>query len=160
MEVTPHINDANEILVDLKPEVSAQSGSTTFATTGSLTQIPNFSVTNAQTQVLIKNGETIAIGGLMTDSSVSTENKVPVLGDIPGIGKIFRSKRRTQGDNNSKVETLFFITVTIVDTEGEPTLVKVPVASVSTPAVNMPQPLQSQFKTQNTGGSMASVEKI
>src|SRR3989338_4511364 len=66
MEVTPHINDADEILVDLKPEVSSQSGTTTFSasTTASFTQIPNFSVTNAETQVLIKNGETIAIGGL------------------------------------------------------------------------------------------------
>ncbi len=142
LEVTPHINNTNEILVDLKPEVSAQSGSTTFATTGSLTSIPNFSVTNAQTQVLIKNGETIAIGGLMTDSVVSTENKVPVLGDIPGIGKIFRSKRQTQGDNNSKVETLFFITVTIVDTEGEPTTTTAPQTSTIASA---PQGNQTSF---------------
>ena len=138
LEVTPHINNTNEILVDLKPEVSAQSGATTFATTGSLTQIPNFSVTNAQTQVLIKNGETIAIGGLMTDSAVSTENKVPVFGDIPGVGKFFRSKRRTQGENNSKAETLFFMTVTIVNTEGEPTTITVPQTSslASAPAAS------------------------
>ena len=141
MEVIPHINESNEILVDLKPEVSAQSGNTTFATSGSLTQIPNFSVTNAITQVLIKSGETIAIGGLMTDSYVTTEQKVPILGDIPGMGKIFRSKRRTEGDNNSKVETLFFITVTIVDTEGEPVVIHVPQAAVvnNLPASN-PQP--------------------
>ena len=161
MDVTPHINEADEILVNLKPEVSAQSGSTTFSssTSASFTSIPNFAVTNAETQVLIKNGETIAIGGLMTDSSVSTENKVPVLSDIPMVGKIFRSKRRTQGDNNSKVETLFFITVTIVDTEGEPTTLKVPVSSVTTPSVNMPQSLQAQV-TPNAGGTLASVEKI
>ena len=128
MDVVPHINDADEILVDLKPEVSAQSGSTTFSssTTASFTSIPNFAVTNAQTQVLIKNGETIAIGGLMTDSEVATEQKFPVLGDIPLVGKLFRSKRRTQGTNNQKEETIFFITVTIVDTEGEPTTVLVP----------------------------------
>lgn len=162
MEVTPHINETDEILVNLKPEVSAQSGSTTFSssTTASFTSIPNFAVTNAETQVLIKNGETIAIGGLMTDSTVSTEAKVPVLGDMPGIGKLFRSKRRAQGDNNSKVETLFFITVTIVDTEGEPTTLIVPKSIISTPSVNTPPPPQSQLNTQNTGGSVASVEKV
>ncbi len=167
LEVTPHINNSNEILVDLKPEVSAQSGSTTFATTGSLTQIPNFSVTNAQTQVLIKNGETIAIGGLMTDSVVSTENKVPILGDIPGIGKIFRSKRSTQGDNNSKVETLFFITVTIVDTEGEPTKVTVPQTSMigSAPPAGQAQKTGETLLTANakpgvTNKQSGSVEKV
>jgi len=162
MEVTPHINEADEILVNLKPEVSAQSGSTTFSssTTASFTSIPNFAVTNAETQVLIKNGETIAIGGLMTDSTVTTENKVPFLGDIPGFGKIFRSKRRTQGDNNSKVETLFFITVTIVDTEGEPVIVAVPVSGAPTPAVNLPNPPQSQLNSQSTGATVAGVEKI
>lgn len=162
MEVTPHINEANEILVNLKPEVSSQSGSTTFSSsiTASFTSVPNFAVTTAETQVLIKNGETIAIGGLMTDSSVSTENKVPVLGDIPGVGKIFRSKRRTQGANNEKVETLFFITVTIVDTEGEPTTLTVPVTTVSSPVVNVPQVPQSKLTAQNTGSSVTSVEKI
>lgn len=137
LNVTPHINNANEVLVDLKPEISSSSSTdvTTFASSGSLTQIPNFTVTNAETQVLIKSGETIAIGGLMTDASSSTEYKVPILGDIPLMGKIFRAKRRTQDTSNEKVETLFFVTVTIVDTEGEPTSVTVPQTSiiVSTP---------------------------
>lgn len=162
MDVTPHINEANEILVNLKPEVSSQSGSTTFSssTTASFTSIPNFSVTNAETQVLIKNGETIAIGGLLTDSMATTEQKIPVLGDIPFMGKLFRSQDRDSGDNNKKEETLFFITVTIVDTEGEPTTLTVPVSNVPAPSVNLPHPPQSQLSSQNTGSSVASVEKI
>lgn len=134
MEVTPHINDADEILVDLKPEVSSASGSTTFSasTTASFTSIPNFAVTNASTQVLIKSGETIAIGGLMTDTQDTTENKVPLLGDMPIVGKLFRSKRSAQGTSNEKAETLFFVTVTIVDTEGQPTLLQVSQANVTT----------------------------
>ena len=129
MEVTPHINDANEILVDLKPEVSARSGATTFSTstTASFTSIPNFAVTNAQTQVLIKNGETIAIGGLVSDSHEVTEEKIPILGDVPLLGKLFKSKRQTLGTTNQKEETLFFVTVTIVDPEGEPTGLTAPV---------------------------------
>ena len=135
MEVTPHINDADEILVDLKPEVSSQSGSTQFAsasnTTSSFTSIPNFAVTNAQTQVLIKSGETIAIGGLMTDARDVVETKVPFFGDLPVVGKIFRSKRQTQGTTNEKVETLFFITVSIVDTEGQPVKMRIPHGQVA-----------------------------
>lgn len=153
MEVTPHINDANEILVDLKPEVSATSGSTQFASssnvTSSFTQIPNFAVTTAQTQVLIKSGETIAVGGLLTDSLVTSEQKVPILGDAPFIGKIFRSKRRTQGDTNQKVETLFFVTVTIVDTEGQPTTLAMP-ASGAIAGAPLPAPAGvSGIGTQN-----------
>jgi len=121
LEVTPHINDANEILVDLKPEVSAQNGSQDFGN-GDFTDIPIFSVESAQTQVLIKSGETIAIGGLQTDSVDSSEVKVPILGDVPLLGKLFRSKRQTKGSDNRKREILFFVTVTVVDTEGQPVL--------------------------------------
>lgn len=132
MEVTPHINNADEILVDLKPQVSSSDGSTSFSSGTSTTvgsSIPNFTVTTAQTQVLIKNGETIAVGGLMTDSTQVVEQKVPILGDIPIVGKVFRSKRQESGTSNAKVETLFFVTVTIVDTEGEPTISTIPVSS-------------------------------
>ncbi|OGW85496.1 MAG: hypothetical protein A3C35_05940 [Omnitrophica bacterium RIFCSPHIGHO2_02_FULL_46_11] len=126
MEVTPHINDANEILVDLEPEVTSIPGGTdvtTFTTsaTAALQSLPNINTTTAKTQVLIRSGETIAIGGLMTDAVASAEQKVPVLGDIPFVGKIFRSKRREAGTANEKAETLFFVTVTVVDTQGEPT---------------------------------------
>ena len=121
LEVTPRNNDANEILVDLKPEVSAQNGSQDFGN-GDFTDIPIFSVESAQTQVLIKSGETIAIGGLQTDSVDSSEVKVPILGDVPLLGKLFRSKRQTKGSDNRKREILFFVTVTVVDTEGQPVL--------------------------------------
>jgi type IV pilus assembly protein PilQ len=128
MEVTPHINNADEILVDLKPEVSSQDGYTTFAgsDSASFSQIPNFAITNAQTQVMIRNGETIAIGGLMSDKSAISEKKVPILGEMPLVGKLFRNKEQALGDNNTKSETLFFVTVSIIDTSGEPTKLTVP----------------------------------
>jgi type IV pilus secretin PilQ/predicted competence protein len=116
LNVTPHINSANEILVDLQPEISSRGDSITFGTFS----IPSFNVTKAVTQVLIRSGETIAIGGLMTDATTTNESRVPFLSDIPLVGKVFRSKRQTAGDGNKKVETLFFVTVTMVDTEGQP----------------------------------------
>ena len=118
LNVTPHINSEEEILVDLQPEVSSQGANVNFGDF----QVPSFNVTKAVTQVLIRSGETIAIGGLLTDNVTTTEARVPYLSDIPLIGKIFRSKRQdTTAGANNKIETLFFVTVTMVDTEGQPT---------------------------------------
>ena len=118
LNVTPHINTAREILVDLKPEVSSLGATITYSATLSA---PSFDVTNAETQVLIRSGETIAIGGLLEDKLAVSEQRFPYLGSLPGIGKLFRSKRQTEGSANRNVETLFFVTVTLVDTEGQPT---------------------------------------
>lgn len=124
LNVTPHINSEEEILVDLKPEISSAGDLITFIEgTGGLAA-PSFNVTKASTQVLIHSGQTIAIGGLMSDNFGSTEDKVPYLGDIPLVGNLFRSKRQTAA-TNSKVETLFFVTVTTVDTQGQPVGAKV-----------------------------------
>ncbi|MDD5084718.1 MAG: secretin N-terminal domain-containing protein [Candidatus Omnitrophica bacterium] len=117
LKVTPHINYADQILVDLQPEVSSQGTTITYTAT---LAAPTFNVTVAKTQLLIEDGETIAIGGLITDQKDTTEDKVPVLGDIPFVGKLFRSKRETSGSSNKKIETIFFVTVTIVDTAGQP----------------------------------------
>jgi len=124
LNVTPHINDNNEIMVEVKPEVSSIVGATGFVAIGGTNLAsPQFNVTQAYTQVLIKNGETIAIGGLITDNRVSTYTRVPFLSKIPWFGKAFKAKREVFGTpgQNVKSETIFFITVSIVDTEGQPT---------------------------------------
>lgn len=118
LNVTPHINSAEEILVDLKPEVSSLGSTITYTAT---LAAPSFDVTNAETQVLIRSTETIAIGGLLEDKFSIAEQRVPYLGAMPVIGKLFRSKRQTEGSSNRKVETLFFVTVTVIDTQGQPT---------------------------------------
>ncbi len=120
LNVTPHINTADEILVDLNPEVSAVGSNQDFGV-GQI-QAPRFDTTKAKTQVLIQSGQTIAIGGLLTDSTNIQEDKVPFLGDIPLVGKLFRSKNPASSTNPStqKVETLFFVTVTTVDSQGQP----------------------------------------
>ena len=117
LSVTPHINTADEILVDLRPEVSSLGSTISFTAT---LAAPSFDVTSAQTQVLIRSGETIAIGGLLQNALAVSEQKIPYLGDIPVLGKLFRSKRQTEGSSNRNVETLFFVTVTLIDTEGQP----------------------------------------
>jgi type IV pilus assembly protein PilQ len=120
LNVTPHINSADEILVDLNPEVSAVGGNQSFGA-GQI-EAPRFDTTVAKTQLLIQSGQTIAIGGLLTDSTGIKEDKVPFLGDLPLVGKLFRSKNPSTLTNPStaKIETLFFVTVTTVDTQGQP----------------------------------------
>ncbi len=117
LKVTPHINSEEEILVDLQPSVNARGDTITFNADLSA---PIINETTAKTQVLIRSGETIAIGGLLTDNVAINEARVPYLSDVPFFGKLFRSKRQTAGSGNAKVETLFFVTVTMVDTEGQP----------------------------------------
>lgn len=118
LNVTPHINSAEEILVDLRPEISSFGALLAFTATLSA---PRFNITSAQTQVLIRSGETIAIGGLQSQNTSIAEQRIPYLSSIPVVGKFFRSKRQTEGSANRNEETLFFVTVTIVDTEGQPT---------------------------------------
>jgi len=121
MDVTPHINTAEEILVDLKPEISSVGADQNF---GNNVVAPQFNTTQAKTQLLIQSGQTIAIGGLLTDNVTGTEDKVPFLGDLPLIGKLFRNKQQTAGSGNEKDETLFFVTVTTVDSQGQPVVKK------------------------------------
>lgn len=125
LNVTPHINSAEEILVDLAPEVSSVGLNQSFGT-GQI-EAPRFDTTKAKTQVLIQSGQTIAIGGLLSDQTGVKEDKVPYFGDIPLVGKLFRSKNPSNAANPStqKVETLFFVTVTTVDTQGQPVGAKV-----------------------------------
>jgi type IV pilus assembly protein PilQ len=115
LKVTPHVNDANEILVELAPEVSLFLGYEAIIS-GSNLAAPKFNTTQAETQVLIKDQETIAIGGLMKDAESTSYSKLPFLGDIPGLGRIFR--REVDEGENEQTETIFFVTCTIVDTKG------------------------------------------
>jgi len=126
LNVTPHINSSEEILVDVKPEITSRGENQNF---GGDVQAPIFNTIQARTQLLIKSGQTIAIGGLLTDNKSMQESKVPYLADVPILGKLFRAKRQGTdgaiGPENKKIETLFFVTVTTVDTQGQPVRSKV-----------------------------------
>ena len=130
LKVTPHINQSREILVDLKPEVSSQGSNVSFGSGGF--EAPSFNTTIAETQLLIRDGETIAIGGLKRDNEKITQNSVPGLSKIPLLGKLFRNSNvSSDADANQKLETLFFVTITIVDTQGQPTMTQQPKAPQS-----------------------------
>jgi type IV pilus assembly protein PilQ len=66
---------------------------------------------HVKTAVLVENGGTVVIGGIYTQEERSTINKVPLLGDLPGVGFMFRNRQNT----DNKTELLFFLTPRIID---------------------------------------------
>ena len=64
-----------------------------------------------QTQVLVENGGTVSIGGIFEEIERTDDTKVPVLGDLPGLGWLFRNRSRS----NSKSEMMVFITPKLLD---------------------------------------------
>lgn len=111
LSVTPHINPENYIIVKLEPEVTTFITWDTFTSGGSGSiQAPRFSTRRASTQVMVKDGETIVIGGLIKEEVIDTIVKVPILGDIPILSLLFKRKEKAI----DTTDLLFFITVNIV----------------------------------------------
>jgi len=92
----------------------------TSGSSGSI-QAPRFSTRKASTQVMVKNGETIVIGGLIKENIVDAVYKVPILGDIPILSLFFKKKEKSV----ETTDLMFFITVNIVDPEANATAVAV-----------------------------------
>ena len=108
LAVTPQINDQNEIVVTLHPEITNLLG---YDDLTSDIKAPRFSTREAESQVRIKNGQTIVIGGLIKENIINSTTKVPILGDVPLFGRLFNFK-----DNSvQKTDLLFFMTVNIID---------------------------------------------
>jgi type IV pilus assembly protein PilQ len=98
LEVTPQITPEGNIILDL--DISKDSrGETTAAGIAINTK-------HIKTQVLVENGGTVVIGGIFELTESENEAKVPLLGDIPGVGNLFKNKSRT----SNKQEMLVFIT--------------------------------------------------
>ncbi len=116
LTVTPHVNPSSEIVVDLKPEIVTVETPVSFNVGGSETvSLPRFGTQEVQTQVRIQDGQTIAIGGLVKDSKIVLDTKVPFLGDIPILGWLFRNHSETDGSNGPTLQQdlLIFLTVTL-----------------------------------------------
>jgi type IV pilus assembly protein PilQ len=113
LKVTPHINDVGEIVVDLEPQITDLLRYDTLDATSGVVA-PVFSTRIAKTQVMIRNGQTIFIGGLIRESDVNSKNKVPVLGDlcenVPILGFLTSKKEIVK----QKTELIFFITVNLM----------------------------------------------
>ena len=73
--------------------------------------IPSIDTNNLITQVLVEDGETVVLGGVYETTDTNNRGSIPLLGDIPMLGVLFRNKTKTQ----KKKELLVFITPQIID---------------------------------------------
>jgi type II secretory pathway component GspD/PulD (secretin) len=107
LKITPRVLDAGCLLVEIEPEVSAVAEWRVTAAG----EFPVISTRNVKTKVRVKDGETILIGGLLSDTARENVYKVPFLGDLPLLGFIFQQKK-TQDE---KSEIIFMITPKLVN---------------------------------------------
>jgi type II secretion system protein D len=109
LEVTPRINPDGFVKLEVKPEISSLS------TSSDIQIIPNVPATivdnrNAETTVTVQDGHTIVIGGLIRTTDEKTENKVPILGDIPVLGWLFKASTVKK----ERKELLIILTPTVL----------------------------------------------
>jgi general secretion pathway protein D len=105
LEITPQINEGDAVILELSQEVSSVAGATA-------TDIV-INKRTINTSVLVESGSTIVIGGLIDDDIQESTQSIPILGDIPIIGQLFRSQATTKTKRNLMV----FIRPTIVRDE-------------------------------------------
>jgi general secretion pathway protein D len=128
MHVTAVVEDDGSISLTLEPCVTefegfveyggpsvAVAGTTTVTVPSGFYQ-PVFSVRRIRTEVTIDNGATVVMGGLTREEKVSVDDSVPLLGDIPFVGRLFSNK----GEATQKKDLLIFVTARIVGPDGNP----------------------------------------
>jgi len=128
LSVTPNVENDDTISLILEPSVTefegfVEYGGPSVALTGGVTVTvpagfyqPIFSTREISTEVTIYDGATIVMGGLTRDEVKTVSDKVPVLGDIPGLGRLFRS----EGETRQKRNLLIFVTANLVSPGGSP----------------------------------------
>lgn len=103
LKVKPSVDNNDKVMLNIHPEVS----------TGTITSgIPSQTTTEVTTQLLVPNGQTIFIGGLMKNRQSESRDGVPLLSDIPGVGRLFANSEQI----SINTETIVLITPYIVDT--------------------------------------------
>lgn len=107
LEVTPLITPDNRIVMTL---TVAQDSIGQFVPSGNGGQVPTIDTTNVETEALVGDGQTLVLGGIFKMESLDSIEKVPVLGDLPGVGRLFRHTSKDQ----TKQEILIFITPKIL----------------------------------------------
>jgi general secretion pathway protein D len=107
LEVKPQINAGGAIKLFIRQEVSSIAGPVSNSASDLI-----LNKREIQTTVTIDDGEIVALGGLLDDNERRTIEKIPLLGDLPGIGQLFRSKARSR----QKTNLMVFIRPTILKT--------------------------------------------
>jgi len=105
--VTPTIAQDGYVQLKIRPEVSAKTGT---LTTSQKNEIPIVETSEAETTLLVQDGATLILGGLMKDEKSKDHQRIPLLGDIPILGYLFRTTK----DTTKRTELLVFLTPHIV----------------------------------------------
>ena len=105
LEVTPIINPDNTVILELLA-TNSSPGSTVSTAAG-----PSIDSKEAETKMLVKDGETMVIGGIYVEQEDTSESGVPILMHIPFLGHLFKSSR----SNKSKAELMVFVTPRIIE---------------------------------------------
>jgi len=108
LSITPQISTNGYVTLDISPVITSLLD--TKSSADGSTTAPVLDIKQASTLVRVNNGDTIVIGGLIQTSSAKTTRKIPLLGDIPLLGKLFQGKF----DAKQKKELVIFLTPTIV----------------------------------------------
>lgn len=116
LSVLPRINKNEFVTLEVTPEASSSTENASLTSgTGNSVSIPIINTRTATTTVLVKSGNTLAIGGLMRQDVSDSYTKVPLFGDLPGLGALFRSKSL----NKTKRDLLIFLTPTIIGPDAQ-----------------------------------------
>lgn len=133
LTITPHIGDSNEITLEMAVEVSDSVAK------GTDTDLPIITRRQAKSRVTVQNGGTVAVAGLTESKTRKANEKVPGLGGLPIIGRLFNN------DNDQKVsrEIAVFVTANLVSIRGPQTMV----GSGGAPSIAAPvQPAGQDFR--------------
>jgi type IV pilus assembly protein PilQ len=107
LKVTPQITPDDRIILDLA--VTKDSVGKVIVTSGGV-NVPSIDTRQISTQVLVNDGQTVVLGGILETDMSETETKVPLLGDIPILGHLFKNNTKS----NNKAELLVFVTPKIL----------------------------------------------
>jgi general secretion pathway protein D len=105
LTVTPHVNPEGLVTLEVSPQISSLTAQTVPIQTG--VSLPVFDVRSADSYLTVRDGQTVVIGGMYQDQDTYATNKIPLLGDIPLLGKLLFSYTT---DAKTKTELLIFLT--------------------------------------------------
>lgn len=116
MGVTPYISSDGYVTLQVTPIVTDASSYSEFQFEDQTLSAPNIDIRETSTQVRMKNGETVVIGGLITSRKTDTVHKIPLLGDLPLLGYLF--KRKETIEQRAELVILLTPRISEIDREG------------------------------------------
>jgi general secretion pathway protein D len=109
LKITPHVNDSDFVRLEIEQEIS-DIASENFGGLG-----PSWTKRTVKTTVVVKDQQPVVIGGLMQDKTLINESKVPLFGDIPILGYLFKYQRKTK----AKTNLLIFLTPYVIKDQAD-----------------------------------------